>query len=106
MEPTPVKQRIRIQLKAYDVRVIDESARHIVETALRTHAKVTGPVPLPTVIQRTTVLRSPHVYKDAREAFEMRTHKRLIDITDYRDETVDALMNLNLATGVDIAIKM
>ncbi len=100
------KQRIRIRLKAYDSKVIDQSAKQIIETATRTGANVAGPIPLPTDRTVTTVLRSPHVYKDAREQFEMRTHKRLIDITDPTPKTIDALMNLNLPAGVDIEIKM
>lgn len=103
---TPEKQRIRIRLKAYDSKVIDQSAKQIIETATRTGANVAGPIPLPTERSVTTVLRSPHVYKDAREQFEMRTHKRLIDITDPTPKTIDALMNLNLPAGVDIEIKM
>jgi small subunit ribosomal protein S10 len=103
---TPEKQRIRIRLKAYDSKVIDQSAKQILETATRTGAKIAGPIPLPTERQVTTVLRSPHVYKDAREQFEIRTHKRLIDITEPTAKTIDALMNLNLPAGVDIEIKM
>ena len=103
---TPEKQRIRIRLKAYDAKVIDQSSKQIIDTAIRTGAVVAGPIPLPTDRQVTTVLRSPHVYKDAREQFEMRTHKRLIDITEPTAKTIDALMNLNLPAGVDIEIKM
>src|SRR5665213_274535 len=103
---TPEKQRIRIRLKAYDSKVIDQSAKQILDTATRTGAKIAGPIPLPTERQVTTVLRSPHVYKDAREQFEIRTHKRLIDITEPTAKTLDALMNLNLPAGVDIEIKM
>lgn len=102
----PEKQRIRIRLKAYDSKVIDQSAKQILDTAIRTGAKVAGPIPLPTERQVTTVLKSPHVYKDAREQFEIRTHKRLIDITEPTAKTIDALMNLNLPAGVDIEIKM
>ena len=105
-EKTENKQRIRIRLKAYDSKVIDQSAKQIIDTALRTGAVVAGPIPLPTERNVTTVLRSPHVYKDAREQFEMRTHKRLIDITEPTPKTIDALMNLNLPAGVDIEIKM
>lgn len=101
-----VKQRIRIRLKAYDNKVIDLSAKQILDTAIRTGAKVAGPIPLPTEKAGVTVLRSPHIYKTAREQFEMRTHKRLIDITEPTPKTVDALMNLNLPAGVDIEIKM
>lgn len=99
-------QRIRIRLKAYDHKVIDQSARQIIDTAERTGAVISGPIPLPTEKSRYTVIRSPHVFKDSREAFEMRVHKRLIDITQPTPRTVDALMNLNLPAGVDIEIKM
>ena len=99
------KQRIRIRLKAYDSKVIDQSAKQIIDTAIRTGAKVAGPIPLPTERNSTTVLRSPHVYKDAREQFEMRTHKRLIDIFEPTPQTVDALMKLDLPAGVDVEIK-
>lgn len=105
-EKVEQKQRIRIRLKAYDSKVIDQSAKQILDTAIRTGATVAGPIPLPTERTVTTVLRSPHVYKDAREQFEMRTHKRLIDITDPTPKTIDALMNLSLPAGVDIEIKM
>jgi small subunit ribosomal protein S10 len=100
------KQRIRIRLKAYDNKVIDQSAKQILDTATRTGAKVAGPIPLPTERQVTTVIKSPHVFKKAREQFEMRTHKRLIDITEPTAKTVDSLMNLSLPAGVDIEIKM
>ena len=100
------KQRIRIRLKAYDHRLLDQSALQIVETAQRTGADVVGPVPLPTRIEKFTVLRSPFIDKDSREQFEIRTHKRLIDILDPSSKTVDALMRLCLAAGVDIEIKM
>src|SRR5499427_8918326 len=100
------KQRIRIRLKAYDHRVLDRSAQQIVEAAQRTGAYVAGPIPLPTDIQKFTVLRSPFIDKDSREQFEQRTHKRLIDILDPSSKTVDALMRLSLAAGVDIEIKM
>lgn len=100
------KQRIRIRLKAYDNKVIDLSAKQILDTAIRTGATVAGPIPLPTEKAGVTVLRSPHIYKTAREQFEMRTHKRLIDITEPTPKTIDALMNLNLPAGVDIEIKM
>ncbi len=100
------KQRIRIRLKAYDNKIIDQSAKQIIDTAIRTGANVAGPIPLPTEKSNYTVLRSPHVYKDAREQFEMRTHKRLIDITEPTPKTVDALTNLSLPAGVDIEIKM
>lgn len=99
-------QRIRIRLKAFDHRLIDRSAQEIVETAKRTGAQVRGPIPLPTRIERTTVLISPHVNKDARDQYETRTHKRLMDIVDPNDKTVDALMKLDLAAGVDVQIKL
>jgi small subunit ribosomal protein S10 len=99
-------QKIRIRLKAYDYRVLDKSVVEIVETAKRTGAKISGPVPLPTRISRYTVLRSPHVDKKSREQFEIRTHKRLIDIIESSPETVDALMKLNLAAGVHVEIKL
>jgi small subunit ribosomal protein S10 len=101
-----IKQRIRIKLKSYDFRVLDQSAVKIVDTAKRAGALVSGPVPLPTDIQKYCVLRSPHVDKKSREHFEMRTHKRLIDILDPPPATVDALMQLDLPAGVDIEIKM
>jgi len=97
--------KIRIRLKAYDHRILDQSTREIVETAKRTGADVAGPIPLPTTINRWTVLTSPHVDKKAREQFEMRTHKRLIDILEPTPDTVDALMKLDLPSGVDVEIK-
>ncbi|MEK7460736.1 MAG: 30S ribosomal protein S10 [Patescibacteria group bacterium] len=100
------KQRIRIRLKAYDHRIIDKSARKILDTAERTGAMVAGPIPLPTEKRRMTVNRSTFVHKDAREQFEMRTHKRLIDVLDPSPKTIDALMNLDMPAGVDIEIKM
>lgn len=99
-------QKIRIKLKAYDHSLIDQSAERIVETAKRTGANVSGPIPLPTEKQVVTVLRSPHKYKDSREQFEMRTHKRLIDILNPSSRTVDSLMRLDLPAGVDIEIKL
>lgn len=99
-------QRIRIRLKAFDHRLIDQSAREIVETAKRTGAQVRGPIPLPTKHEIYTVLISPHVNKDARDQYELRTHKRLMDIVDPTDKTVDALMKLDLAAGVDVQIKL
>ncbi len=99
-------QNIRIRLKAYDHRVLDQSVREIVGTAKRTGARVRGPIPLPTRTERFTVLRSPHVNKKSREQFEIRTHKRLIDVLEPSPRTVDALMRLNLASGVDIEIKL
>jgi len=103
---TPAKQKIRIKLKAYDHRIIDKSARMIIEVAERTGASVAGPVPLPTEINKVTVLRSPHVHKDSREQFEMRTHKRLLDVVDPTNKTIDSLMSLDMPAGVDIEIKM
>jgi small subunit ribosomal protein S10 len=99
-------QNIRIRLKSFDHRLIDQSAREIVETAKRTGAMVNGPIPLPTKKERFTVLTSPHVNKDARDQYELRTHKRLMDIVDPTDKTVDALMKLDLAAGVDVQIKL
>lgn len=99
-------QRIRIRLKAFDHRLIDQSAREIVETARRTGAHVKGPIPLPTRKERFTILISPHVNKDARDQYEIRTHKRLLDIIDPTEKTVDALMKLDLAAGVDVQIKL
>ena len=99
-------QVIRIRLKAYDHRVLDQSTREIVGTAKRTGASIRGPVPLPTRFERFTVLRSPHVDKKSMEHFEMRSHKRLIDIVDPTPQTVDALMKLDLAAGVDVEIKI
>jgi small subunit ribosomal protein S10 len=99
-------QRIRIRLKAYDHRVIDVSAREISETVKRTGARVAGPIPLPTRVERYTVHRSPHVDKKSMESFEQRTHKRLIDILDPTARTVDELKKLNLPAGVDITIKI
>ena len=99
-------QNIRIRLKAYDHRLIDRSAKEIVETAKRTGATVKGPVPLPTKIERYTALISPHVNKDARDQYELLTHKRLMDIVDPTDKTVDALMKLELPAGVDVQIKL
>jgi len=100
------KQKIRIRLKAYDHQVLDQSAEKIVDTAKRSGALVSGPVPLPTEKQIYTILRAPHKYKDSREQFEMRTHKRLIDILNPTPQTVDALMRLDLPSGVDIEIKL
>ena len=99
-------QNIRIRLKAFDHKLIDRSAREIVETAKRTGATVKGPVPLPTKTERDTVLISPHVNKDARDQYELLTHKRLMDIVDPTDKTVDALMRLELPTGVDVQIRL
>lgn len=101
-----IPQRLRIKLKAYDSKIIDKSARQIVETIERIGGKVIGPVPLPTEIRKHTVNRSSFVFKDAREQFEMRIHKRLIDIANPASKIVDALMNLTLPAGVDIEIKM
>ncbi|KEO81734.1 30S ribosomal protein S10 [Tumebacillus sp. ITR2] len=100
------KQKIRIRLKAYDHKILDTSAEKIVDTAKRSGASVSGPIPLPTEKQIITILRAPHKYKDSREQFEMRTHKRLIDIVNPTPQTVDALMRLDLPSGVDIEIKL
>ena len=100
------KNRIRIRLKAYDHRVIDQSAGDIVETVKRTGGQVAGPIPLPTRIERYDVLRSPHVNKASRDQFEIRTHQRLMDIVDPTEKTVDALMKLDLPAGVDVEIKL
>ena len=100
------KQKIRIRLKAYDHRVLDESAKRIVETAEHTGATVVGPVPLPTQLERFTVRRSPFIDKDSHEHFEIRTHKRLIDVVEPDNKTIDSLMRLNLPAGVDIEIKL
>ncbi len=100
------KQKIRIKLKAFDHRILDRSAEQIVETAEQTGAKVAGPIPLPTSIKKFCVIRSPHVDKDSREQFEIRTHKRIIDILDPTSKTIDALTRLDLPAGVDIEIKL
>ena len=99
-------QKIRIKLKAFDHRVLDQSLTQIVDTAKRTGARIVGPIPLPTKIGKYTVLRSPHVDKKSREQFEIRVHKRLIDILDPTQETIDALMKIDLAAGVDVEIKL
>jgi len=99
-------QKIRIRLKSYDHRLLDQSVVEIVETARRTGARVVGPIPLPVRINRFTVLRSPHVDKKSREQFEVRTHKRLVDIMEPTSQTVDALMRLDLAAGVDVEIRL
>jgi small subunit ribosomal protein S10 len=103
---TAIKQRIRIRLKAFDHRILDKSAMQIVDTAQQTGARVSGPVPLPTVIQKYTVMRSPFIDKDSREQFEIRIHKRLIDIIDPTNKTVEALTRLNLPAGVDIEVRL
>ena len=100
------KQKIRIKLKAYDYQLLDQAAQKIVDAAKRTDAVVSGPIPLPTEKEVVTILRAPHKYKDAREQFEMRTHKRLIDVLMPSPKTVDALMRLDLPAGVDIEIKV
>jgi small subunit ribosomal protein S10 len=100
-----LRERIRIRLKAYDHRILDQSTTEIVDTARRTGAQIAGPIPLPTVRNRYTVLRSPHVDKKSREQFEIRTHKRLLDILEPTQDTVDALMKLDLPAGVDVEIK-
>ena len=102
----PSTQKIRIRLKAFDHKLIDQSAIEIVETAKRTGARINGPIPLPTKMERFTILISPHVDKDARDQYELRTHKRIMDILDPTDKTVDALMKLDLAAGVDVQIKL
>lgn len=104
-EETEVHQRLRIKIRAYDHKIIDQSTRTIIETALRTGARVKGPVPLPTERSKYTVIRSSFVHKNSREQYEMRTHKRLVDIIDPTPKTVDALTSLNLPAGVDIEIK-
>jgi len=101
----PSKQRIRIKLKAYDHRMLDRSVTEIVEAARRTGAKVSGPIPLPTSFSKYTVLRSPHIDKKSREQFEIRTHRRLVDIVEPTSRTVDALLKLDLPSGVDVEIK-
>jgi len=106
IEETEVKPKLRIKLRAYDPKVIDNSARQIVETALRYGVKVSGPIPLPTEIHKYTVNRSSFVHKDSREQFEIRVHKRLIDILSPSQRLIEALMDLNLPAGVDIEIKM
>lgn len=100
------QQSIRIRLKAFDHRVLDQSAKEIVNTAQRTGAQVRGPIPLPTRIEKFTVLRSPHIDKKSREQFEIRTHKRVLDIVEPTQQTIDALMKLDLASGVDVEIKL
>uniref|UniRef100_UPI003898FAE4 30S ribosomal protein S10 n=1 Tax=Caldanaerobius polysaccharolyticus TaxID=44256 RepID=UPI003898FAE4 len=100
------KQNIRIKLKAFDHAILDQSAKRIIETAKRTGADVSGPIPLPTEREVITILRAPHKYKDSREQFEIRTHKRLIDILNPTPKTVDSLMRLDLPAGVDIEIKL
>lgn len=99
------ENRLRIKLRAYDYSILDQSVQEIVQTAKNTGARVAGPIPLPTEINRFTVLRSPHVNKKSREQFEMRTHKRLVDILDPTQQTVDSLMKLDLSAGVDVEIK-
>jgi len=105
-EKEEVKQRIRIRLKAYDHKLIDQSSQQIIETAERTGAIFSGPTPLPTEKNVITVIRSPHIDKKSREQFEMKVHKRLIDILDPTPKTIDSLMNLNLPSGVEVEIKM
>jgi small subunit ribosomal protein S10 len=99
-------QKIRIKLKGYDYKILDKAVRDIVNTAKRTGAKVIGPVPLPTRIEKYTIIKSPHVDKDGREQFEIRTHKRLVDIFEHNPQTIDALMKLELSAGVDVEIKL
>ena len=100
------RERIRVRLRGFDIELIDQSAKSIVQTVLKAGSKVSGPIPLPMRINKFTVLRSPHVHKKSREQFEMRTHKRLLDIVDPTPQTVDALMKLDLAAGVDVEIKL
>jgi small subunit ribosomal protein S10 len=100
------KQKIRIRLRAYDHEILDQSTKKIVETVLRTNARIRGPVPLPTEKHRYTVIRSPHKYKDSREHFEMRIHKRLLDIVEHSPKTVDSLQRLELPAGVDIELRI
>ena len=102
----PVKQKIRIRMKAYDHKLLDQSASEILDTAIRTGSRTAGPIPLPTSINKYTVLRGPHIDKKSREQFEIRTHRRLIDILDPTPQTVDALMKLELSAGVDVEIKL
>lgn len=99
-------QKIRIKLKSYDYKILDKAVRDIVTTAKRTGAKVIGPVPLPTRIEKFTIIKSPHIDKDGREQFEIRTHKRLVDIFEHNPQTIDALMKLELSAGVDVEIKL
>jgi small subunit ribosomal protein S10 len=99
-------QKIRIRLRAFDHRLIDQAAAEIVERAKRTGARIAGPIPLPTSINRYTVLRSPHVDKKSREQFEIRTHKRVLDVLEPKQQTIDALMKMDLASGVDVSIKL
>ncbi|MCL6270036.1 30S ribosomal protein S10 [Sansalvadorimonas sp. 2012CJ34-2] len=106
MSQQPKTQQIRIRLKAFDHRLIDQSTQEIVDTAKRTGAQVRGPIPLPTRKEKFTVLISPHVNKDARDQYEIRTHKRLLDIVEPTDKTVDALMKLDLAAGVEVQISL
>jgi small subunit ribosomal protein S10 len=101
-----MSEKIKINLRAYDYRLLDQSVKEIVDTAMRTGARVSGPVPLPTKIHKITILRSPHVDKKSREQFEIRTHKRLINILEPTPQTVEALMKLDLAAGVDVEIKL
>lgn len=103
---TATKQRIRIRLKAYDHKVIDQASKQIIDTALRTGASLAGPIPLPTRKSTFTVIKSPHIYKKSREQFEMRIHKRLIDVYDPTPKTIDSLMSLSLPAGCDVEIKM
>ena len=103
---TPTRGRIRVRLKSYDHRVLDQTCEQLLDVALRTGAKILGPIPLPTKTERFTVLTSPHTDKDAREAFELKTHKRVLDIIEPTQKTIDSLMHLELPAGVDIEVKM
>jgi small subunit ribosomal protein S10 len=98
--------RIRVKLKSYDHRVLDSTCETLLDTALRTGAKIVGPIPLPTKVERITVLRSPHTDKDSQEAFEIKTHKRMVDIVEPTQKTIDSLMHLEIPAGVDIEVKM
>ena len=100
------KGRIRIRLRSYDHRVLDSTCESLLDTALRTGAKIVGPIPLPTKTERITVIRGPHVHKDSREAFEIKTHKRMLEIVEPTQKTIDSLMHLELPAGVDIEVKM
>jgi len=105
MKKEDSKQRIRIKIRGYDYRILDKSVRHIIETVERSGAKIIGPIPLPTEIRKQTVLRSTFVHKDSRDQFEIRVHKRLLDVVDITNRTIDLLMNIELPAGVDIEIK-
>ena len=105
MKKEDTKQRIRIKIRGYDYRILDKSVKHIIETVQRSGARVIGPIPLPTEIRKTTVLKSTFVHKDSRDQFEVRVHKRLLDVVEITNRTIDLLMNMELPAGVDIEIK-